>query len=188
MSFISSLLYFTRCPIGIWFAPRATGKKNNVKENNKENQDWMELKNNNYINSRNQTRSESGMDPFSLRPNSFLDNLFFSYIFIIILKVIRIRREGIHTGFWPGLVPGINIIIIFLIPFNPDFPCCFLSRCSFSCCSRSKSDSDRASSVIPTWFSISYLGTLVLAFIKLTYTKTLVCSSKTNLIWMKLEK
>ena len=29
------------------------------------------IKNNNYINSRNQTRSESSMDPFSPSPNSF---------------------------------------------------------------------------------------------------------------------
>ena len=49
---------------------RNNRRKNNEKENNKENQYWIKLKNNNYINSSYQTRSESGMDSFSPSPNS----------------------------------------------------------------------------------------------------------------------
>ena len=30
---------------------------------------------------------------------------------MIFLEGIMIRKEEIHTGFWPGLSPGTNIII-----------------------------------------------------------------------------
>ena len=74
---------------------------------------WISIKNNNYINSRNQIRPESGINPFSSKTNSFLDRTFYSYIFISIQEWIRFWREGIYTGFRSDLIPGINIIIIF---------------------------------------------------------------------------
>ena len=74
------------------------------------NPSWIRWKNN-YINSRIQSRPESGMNPFSINHNSFLKNYFFSKYFIFIQEGIMINREGIHTRFWPRLNPGINIII-----------------------------------------------------------------------------
>ena len=68
-------------------------------------------RNNNYINSRTQTRPESGMNPLPPRHNSLLDN-HKSKRKRVIQEGIMTRRKGIHTGFWPGLSPGINIIII----------------------------------------------------------------------------
>ena len=50
---------------------REQQEKEQREREQQENQDWIELKNNNYINSRNQTLSESGMDPFSPSLNSF---------------------------------------------------------------------------------------------------------------------
>ena len=45
--------------------------KEQIEREQQGNQDWIELKNNNYINSRNQTRSEFGMNSFFPSPNSF---------------------------------------------------------------------------------------------------------------------
>ena len=90
----------------------------NVKENNKKNEIEYRFKNNNYINSRNQTRPESSMNPFSPKTNSFLDRSKNVIIKCSIQEGIRLWREGIHTGFLPGLIPGINIIIIFESRFN----------------------------------------------------------------------
>ena len=83
------------------------------KENNKRKEIESRLKNNNYIYSRNQTLPESGINSFSPNTNSFLDWKFYFYILTSIQEGIRIWREGIYTRFWQGLIPRINIIIIF---------------------------------------------------------------------------
>ena len=85
----------------------------NEKENNRKNEIESRLKNNNYINSRNQTRPESGINSFSPKTNSFLGRTFYYYIFTSTQEGIRLWREGIYTGFLLGLISGINIIIIF---------------------------------------------------------------------------
>ena len=92
---------------------RSNRRKNNEKENNRKNEIESRLKNNNYINFRNQTRPESGINSFSPNKNSFLGRTFYYYIFTSTQEGILIWREGIYTGFWPGLIPEINIIIIF---------------------------------------------------------------------------
>ena len=83
------------------------------REQQERNPSWIGLINNNYIDSENQTRPESGINPLSPNPNSFKDNHKNIIRNMIILEGIRIRWEGIYTGFWPGLVLGINIIIIY---------------------------------------------------------------------------
>ena len=82
----------------------------NVKENNKKNEIESRLKNNNYINSRNQIRPKSGMNSFSQKTNSFLDKSKSVIIKCFIQEGIRLWREGIHTEFWSDLIPRINIL------------------------------------------------------------------------------
>ena len=55
------------------------------------------------------------MNPFALSLNSFYGNTFSSYVFIVTIERIKTKSKGIHAGFWPGLNPGINVIIILLI-------------------------------------------------------------------------
>ena len=85
----------------------------NVKENNKKNEIEYQLKNNNNINSMNQIRPESGINSFSPKTNSFLDRSKNIIIKCSIQEGIRLWWERIYTRFWPGLIHGINIIIIF---------------------------------------------------------------------------
>ena len=73
----------------------------------------LNLDKNNNINSRNQTRPESGINLFSPKTNSFLDRCKNVIIKCFIQEGIRLWREEIYTGFWPGLIPGINIIIFY---------------------------------------------------------------------------
>ena len=49
------------------------------------------LINNSFIYSRNQTRSESGLNPLALNHNFFLDNSFSSYIFRVIHEEIMTK-------------------------------------------------------------------------------------------------
>ena len=51
---------------GRWFPTRSRAKRTT-----RENPSWTGLINNNYINSENQTRPESGINPLSPNPNSF---------------------------------------------------------------------------------------------------------------------
>ena len=88
-------------------------EKNNKKENNKKREIESRLINNNYINYWIQTQPEFGMNPFSSNPNSFLDRTIYYYIFTSIQERIKTWRGGIHTKFWLGLNPIINIIIIY---------------------------------------------------------------------------
>ena len=75
-----------------------------------ENLSWILLINNNYVNSRIQTRSESSMNLFSSNPSSF--EAWVKNIKKFSLEWVRVRREWIHTWFWSSLNPGINVIII----------------------------------------------------------------------------
>ena len=101
----------------------------NVKKNNKKNEIESRLKNNN-INSRNKSRPGSGINFFSPKTYFFLDRNKNVIIKYSIQERIRLWREEIYTRFWPGLTPGINIIIIFLIEIQSHFYCCCLSHCS----------------------------------------------------------
>ena len=119
---------------------------NKNKENNKKNEIGSRLKNNNYINSRNQSQPESGINSFPPKTNSFLIKTFYYFIFTSIQEGIRLWSEGIYTGFWLGLIPGINII--FFIEIQSHFSCCSLCSCS-NC---SKSFARRALVVRRWWF------------------------------------
>ena len=87
--FINMIIHIGNSPLVSLPAPDLLPLEQ-MKMNNKKNEIESRLKNNNYINSSNQTWLELGMNPFYPKTNSFLDRTFYYYIFTSIQEGIRL--------------------------------------------------------------------------------------------------